>query len=167
MPFLYQLPFTPEFSRSELEQLSQLFHGVFRILHAVTNGSTVFVDLEVVTSFECLVTEEVDICILDSTEGFLRLKMLEAVRFVPTGGENIKGDLPADRIPLLKELVSIPRSRDRQAYVSPKSGNFSFKASMNLILMLFGKSNFSYSLRSWGLALRPTGETLIIPLLHR
>lgn len=51
-------------NESNVEQLLQLFHGIFRILDSVTDGSRVLVDFPVVAARECLVTEEVNLLVL-------------------------------------------------------------------------------------------------------
>ena len=56
----------------------------------------ILIDLPVIASLVGLVPEEVYRRVLDPGQVFLRLEMLEAVGFVPTGGENIEGDLAAD-----------------------------------------------------------------------
>lgn len=60
----------------ELEKLPQLSHGVIRVLNGVTDRPRVTVDLVVVTTRECLVTEEVDRLIIDTRNIFLGFDVL-------------------------------------------------------------------------------------------
>ena len=60
----------------ELEELPQLPHGVIRVLNGVTDSPRVTVDLVVVTTRECLVTEEVDRLIIDTRNIFLGFDVL-------------------------------------------------------------------------------------------
>ena len=53
------------------------------------------------------------------------------------------------------------------AYVRPKWANFSRSASTNLVRIWCSLSYCSKARRSGMLALRPTGETLIIPFLWK
>jgi hypothetical protein len=64
----------------------------------VANGSLVVEDLVVVAALERLVSEEMDVLVGDSV-GLLGLvfKVGEAVGLVPAGGEDVEGDLTADR----------------------------------------------------------------------
>ena len=87
-------------STLQVEYLLQDFHCLLRVLDAVTDGSTVLVNLEIIPAFESFISEEMDIRILHSTELFFFLEMLKAVGFIPTSGENIEGDLAAYRVPI-------------------------------------------------------------------
>jgi len=65
----------------------------------MADGTRVLVDLVVVTAFVGLVTEEVDRGVGDAARFFgVGLKVLQAVGFVPAGGEDVEGDLAADRV---------------------------------------------------------------------
>lgn len=59
--------------------------------------SGVAVELVVVATFERLVAEEMYVLVGDAA-GFLGLvlEVLQAVRLVPAGGEDVEGDLPAN-----------------------------------------------------------------------
>lgn len=61
------------------------------------NGTGVFVDFVVVTSLKSLVTKEVNVPVGNAAILGLILEMLKAVSLVPTGGEDVKRDLAADR----------------------------------------------------------------------
>lgn len=63
----------------------------------MSKGPRILVDLVVVAAFEGLVAEEVDRGVGDAV-GFLGFvfEVLEAVGFVPAGGEDVEGDLAAD-----------------------------------------------------------------------
>jgi hypothetical protein len=64
----------------------------------VSNRPFVAVDLPVVTTRICLVSEEVDLVIHDATPSLLFRNVLETVRLVPASGEYIKRDLSADGV---------------------------------------------------------------------
>jgi hypothetical protein len=51
-------------NESNIEQLLQLFHGVFGILDGVADGSRVLVNFPIVATGECLVAEEVNLLVL-------------------------------------------------------------------------------------------------------
>jgi hypothetical protein len=74
---------------SKVEQLLELSGSVLGSLDAVADGTRVLVDLVVVTTLVCLVTEEVDRCVLGSVL-LLGLDVLQAVCLVPTSGENVE-----------------------------------------------------------------------------
>lgn len=86
----------PSFS-SQIKQLLELSCSVLRASHRMTNSSGVLKDLVVVTALERLVTKEVHSGIGDTARLLgLVLQVLQAVRLVPAGGEDIKGNLAAD-----------------------------------------------------------------------
>lgn len=65
----------------------------------MANGPGVRVNLPVVAALKRLVAKEVDILVRDATGLLgLGLEVLEAVRLVPAGGEDVEGDLPADGV---------------------------------------------------------------------
>ena len=66
----------------------------------MANDSAICVDLIVIPALIGLVSKEVDRLVSDPP-GPLRFSfdMLQTVRFVPSMGENIKGDLPANGVP--------------------------------------------------------------------
>jgi hypothetical protein len=63
----------------------------------MASNARIGVDFVVVATLERLVAKEVDGLVADSV-GLLGLvlEVLKAVRFVPTGGEDVEGDLTAD-----------------------------------------------------------------------
>lgn len=63
------------------------------------NGSRVGVDLVVIPSGEAFVTEKVDGLVLNTGNFLLGLDMPQTIRLVPTSGEDVKRDLPANRVP--------------------------------------------------------------------
>jgi len=73
----------------KVEQLLELSGCVLGALDAVADGTRVLVDLVVVTALVCLVTEEVDGCVLGA-ELLLGLDVLQAVCLVPTSGEDVE-----------------------------------------------------------------------------
>jgi hypothetical protein len=47
-----------------------LLHGILWVLDRVTDGSRIVIDLPVVTTLECCVTEEVDALVMNSRKPF-------------------------------------------------------------------------------------------------
>ena len=64
----------------------------------VSNGTGIAEDFVVIASLVGLVTKEMDVLVGD-TAGLLGLglKMSQAVRLVPAGGEDVKGDFTTNR----------------------------------------------------------------------
>lgn len=60
--------------------------------------SLIAVDFPVISTFESLVSEEVDGSILDASALLFSFNVLEAVSLVPSGGENVERDLATDGI---------------------------------------------------------------------
>ena len=58
----------------------------------------VFENLVVVAALVRLVAEEVDLAVLDAADLLLGLDVLQTVRLVPAGREDIEGDLAADGV---------------------------------------------------------------------
>lgn len=92
-------------SHLQVKNLLELVHGVLGAIDSVSNGAGVFINLIVVTSNESLVTEEVDGAVFDARDALLRLDVLQAVGLVPTGGEDIKGDLATDGVSVILVLA--------------------------------------------------------------
>lgn len=69
----------------------------------MANSPLIREDLVVVSSWETLITEEMDCLILDAGNGLLRLNMLQAVGFIPAIREDIKRDLSTDRVSIRGE----------------------------------------------------------------
>lgn len=82
----------------QVKELLQLCHRILGARHRVSNRPRIAVDLVVVSSLVCLVTEEVNRGVLN-TARLLRLvlEMLQAVGLVPSGWEHIEGYLAANR----------------------------------------------------------------------
>jgi len=64
----------------------------------VPNSPRVRENLIVVSTRESFVTEEMDGLVLDARNVLLSLDVLQAVSLVPASGEDVKGDLAADRV---------------------------------------------------------------------
>lgn len=81
-----------------IKSLLYLLEAVLGPLDRVAYGAWVDVDLVVVAALAGLVAEEVDSGVADAT-GLLGLvlEVLQAVRLVPARGEDVEGDLAADR----------------------------------------------------------------------
>lgn len=63
----------------------------------MSNSPGVLVDLEIIAALERLITEEVHRGISNTARLLgLALQVLQAVRLVPAGGEDVEGDLAAD-----------------------------------------------------------------------
>lgn len=72
---------------------------MLRVLDGMPNGPRVGVDFVVIPTGEALISEEVDVLVLDTGSLFFGLDMPQAVCLIPTSGEDVKGDLPANRVP--------------------------------------------------------------------
>lgn len=81
----------------QLKELLDDAHGISRAVDSVANGSGVGVDFIVVAARVGLVTEEVDVLVLDAALLGIFLKVAKAVGLVPAGREDIEGDLTANR----------------------------------------------------------------------
>jgi hypothetical protein len=112
----------------------------------VTFGSRVREDLIVVATGERLVTEKVDSLVFNAGDGLLSLDVLQAVRLVPTGGEDIEGNLTANGVAVHNTCVSLflicweNTARTMTAsntYVNPNSGNSFFNVSTRAFRMLW------------------------------
>lgn len=92
----------------DIEGLLYLPQAVLGALDGVTNGAGVDVDLVVIAALAGLVAEEVDVGVFDAA-GLLGLvlKVLQAVRLVPTRREDVEGDLATDREASLIWQVSL------------------------------------------------------------
>lgn len=99
----------------------------------------ILVNLIIIPPLVCLVAEEVNGCIFYSRQILLRFQVLQAVGFIPSGGEDVKGYLSADRVAIdhTNGLVRCLKKKKGMiggvAYVRPKSGNFSLSAATNLV----------------------------------
>ena len=62
----------------------------------MTDCSGVLVDLVVIAALVCLVSEEVDGCVVYAAGLCFVLEVLQAVCLVPAIGEDIEGDLTAN-----------------------------------------------------------------------
>lgn len=80
---------------SYLKHLLQDGHRLIWILHRVSSRSGIIVDLVVVSTLEGLITEEMNMLVVESTESLLGFNMSEAVGLVPACWEHIEGDLAA------------------------------------------------------------------------
>lgn len=86
---------------SQIEKLLQLSRCLVGVLHAVTDGALVLVDLVIIAALVRLITEEVDRRVVDATrQVLLILDVLQAVRLVPASWEDIKGDLTTNGVPV-------------------------------------------------------------------
>jgi hypothetical protein len=73
----------------------------------VANCSWVLVDLVIIASLERFITKEVNSGVLYST-GLLRLlfQVLQTISLIPTCGEDVEGDLAANREPIHESNIS-------------------------------------------------------------
>jgi hypothetical protein len=78
----------------------------------VAHSARVLENLVVVAALVRLVAKEVDSAVLDSRDLLLGLDVLQAVSLVPAGGEDVEGDLAADRVAIARVLASqiLPKS---------------------------------------------------------
>ena len=87
------------FAALQPENLPQLAHRIFGILDGVAHGPRILEDLVVVAALERLVAEEMDGRVFNATwEVLLVLDVLQAVSLVPSGREDVEGDLAADGV---------------------------------------------------------------------
>lgn len=89
-------------NHSKIEKPLQLLHGIVRTLDSVSNRPRVRVNLIVIASDKALVAEEVDVLVFSARNILLGLDVLQAIGLVPTGRENVKRDLAADRETFLR-----------------------------------------------------------------
>lgn len=109
LPLIYLL-FPPLFYL-QIKHLFQDPNSIVRILDRMPRSPLVLIDLVIVTTLEGLVSKEMDGLVVDPGEvlgwiGFV-LDMLQAVGLVPAVGEDVEGDLAADRIAALDDIVSL------------------------------------------------------------
>lgn len=64
----------------------------------MTRRALILIDLEIVPPLGGLVAEEMHGGVVDAGDVFFRGQVLQAVGFVPAGGEDVEGDLPADGV---------------------------------------------------------------------
>lgn len=67
-------------------------------LDFMSRCTLILVNLIIISPPVCLVAEEVDGCVLYSGQILLRFQVLQAVCFVPSGGEDVKGYLSTNRV---------------------------------------------------------------------
>lgn len=83
----------------QIKKLHELSSAVLGVGDCMTGGSRVLEDFVVVSAFVGFVAEEVDGGVGDSIGLFgFGFEVVEAVGFVPAGGEDVEGDLAADRV---------------------------------------------------------------------
>lgn len=130
---------SPSFKSGALhiKELLQLLHRIIWILDRVSSDSGIDVDLMVVSAHLCIVAEKMDGLVIYPADALFRLQVLEAVCFVPAGGEYIERYLTPYRVTAKMKKVSITRRRNKERMhgavgytdVRPKSGNCFLKAS--------------------------------------
>jgi len=103
----------------DAERLLEDANGVLRVLDRVPDRPLVAVDLPIVAALERLVAKEVDVLVLDAGHVLLGLDVLQAVRLVPAGGEDVEGDLAADRIAAVGVSEKHRGKWEGTQYVSP------------------------------------------------
>lgn len=152
----FNLPLQPK-------KLLQRAHRILRARNRMSRRPAILIDLTVVAAFGRLVAEEMDGRVVDPREGLLRREMLQAVCLVPAGGEDVEGDLAADRIAVRVSVSVGSRSKSpgrrgwewgmgsherarmgerAETHVRPRSGNRALSASMNLTRIPCSVSNF-------------------------
>lgn len=68
----------------------------------MSHGPLVLVNLIVVAAFVRLVAEEVNRRVIDAADFFFFGEVLQAVCFVPPGGEDVERDLAADGVAMMR-----------------------------------------------------------------
>jgi hypothetical protein len=84
-----------------IKKLLELSHSLLRTGDAVAHGARVLENLVIVAALVRLVAEEVDGAVLDAADLLLGFHVLQAVRLVPAGGEDVEGDLAADGVAVI------------------------------------------------------------------
>jgi len=69
------------------------------------HGPLILMNLIIIAAFVRLVAEEVNRRVLDTADFFFFVEVLQAVGFVPAGGEDVEGDLAADGVAMGEGLV--------------------------------------------------------------
>ena len=64
----------------------------------------ILINLIIIPTLVRLVPEKVDRRVLDTANAFFFFKVLQAVGFVPAGGEDVEGDLAADGVAVGAEV---------------------------------------------------------------
>lgn len=82
----------------------------------MANGSGVRVNLVIITTWERLVSEEVDRLVFNAGDLLLGFHMLQAVRLVPTGREDVERDLSTDGIAMGGASAEILNSRQEREF---------------------------------------------------
>jgi hypothetical protein len=100
---IYQITSIPLLNVKKLLQLS---HSLLRTGDAVAHGARILENLVVVAALVRLVAEEMDGAVLDAADLLLGFHVLQAVRLVPAGGEDVEGDLAADGVAVIEKFVS-------------------------------------------------------------
>lgn len=80
----------------EVEHLFQYPQCMLRIVDTMSNSPAIFENLVIVSTFVCLVAEEVDSRVINTTERLLRFQVLQTVSLIPASGKYIEGNLSAD-----------------------------------------------------------------------
>lgn len=104
-PFLYHISHQPNPPKLHPKQLLQLPHRILRALNTMPHGPLILKNLIIVAAFVRLVAEEVNRRVLDAADFFFFGEVLQAVGFVPAGGEDVEGDLAADGVAMGEGLV--------------------------------------------------------------
>ena len=85
----------------------------------MTNRSFVLVNLIIITALVRLVAEKMYGGVLHPADVFLSFQMLQAIGLIPASGENVKGDLSANRITI--SSFSIPLAAIMKRHTSSRS----------------------------------------------
>lgn len=113
---VHLIPFPSPISlgHSHLKHLLQNRHGLIRILDRVSRRPRILIDFIIVATLECLVSEEMDVLVIDARQVLLGLDVSETEGLVPSRGKDVEGDLTAYRVAVSRNKVSIRNQRPRR-----------------------------------------------------
>ena len=83
---------------SKAENLFERFHRLFWVLHGMPDCSAILEDFIVVPALVCLVAKEVNGGVVNTADLLLLLNVLQTIRLIPAGGEDIEGDLTSNAV---------------------------------------------------------------------
>lgn len=82
----------------QIEQFLQNLHRLLWVLDRMANRPLVLIDLVIVPPFFRLVPKEMNGLVVHPANLLLMLQILQAVRLIPSSGENVKGDLATNGV---------------------------------------------------------------------
>ena len=105
-------PFNVRSMSLQLKKLLQDSHRVLGVRHGMSDGPFIAVDFIIISTLVRLVAEEMDGAVVDAANRLLGSNVLQTVRLIPAGGEDIEGDLTTNRISVEATTGSVTAWRD-------------------------------------------------------